>query len=131
MLAAASRKTRESARNSQSQNTFVPGVTEEYITQISEEIEGWVFERLSQEFGRTEIRILGALSKVDEFLLNPQVRTCSGTIPGASRNINLENREPTKDRSPNVSYPKLEFFTRRTNNSADSNQEETSHSSHK
>ena len=39
MLAAVSRDTQESARNDQSQNTFVPGMTEEYITQVSEEIE--------------------------------------------------------------------------------------------
>ena len=39
-LAAVSRETEESPRNSQSQNTSVPGITEDYITQVSEEIEG-------------------------------------------------------------------------------------------
>ena len=39
-LAAVSRDTQGSARNGQWQNTFVPGMTEEYITQVSEEIEG-------------------------------------------------------------------------------------------
>ena len=37
-------------------------------------------KKLSQEFSRTESRILGALSKLDEFLLNPQTRTLSGTV---------------------------------------------------
>ena len=41
-LAAVSRDTQESARNGESQSTFVPGMTEEYITQVSEEIEGRV-----------------------------------------------------------------------------------------
>ena len=39
-LAAASRETQKITRNSQSQNTTASGITEEYITQISEEIEG-------------------------------------------------------------------------------------------
>ena len=41
-LAAVSRDTQESARNGESQNTFVSGMTEEYIIQVSEEIEGRV-----------------------------------------------------------------------------------------
>ena len=93
-LAAVSRDTQESARKGQSQNTFVPGLTEEYITQGSEEVEGRVTKRLSQDFSRTESRILGALSKLDEFLLKPQVRICSGTVPGTSRKNDSENREP-------------------------------------
>ena len=85
-LAAVSREKQENRRNNQSQNTLNPGVPEEYITQVSEEIEGKVIKKLSQKFSRTESRILGALSKLDEFLLNPQVRTCSVALPGTSRN---------------------------------------------
>ena len=70
-LAAVARDTQESARNGQSQNTFVPGMTEVYITLVSEDIEGRVTKKLSQEFIWTESRILGALSKLDKFLLNP------------------------------------------------------------
>ena len=47
---------------------------------------------------------MGALSKLDEFLLNPQVRTCS-VIQGVSRNANAENREIHGDRSSNDPYP--------------------------
>ena len=102
-LAAVSRETQESGRGSLIQNTFVPGMTEEYITQVSEEIEGRVTIKLTQEFSRTESRLLSALSKLDEFLLNPQVRTCFGTVAGTSRNNGLENREPTRDRSQSPS----------------------------
>ena len=88
-LAACSRKTQDYPRNSQSENTSVPGVTEEYITQVSEEIEGRVTKKLSQELSWTESRISGALPKLDEFLLNRQARTLSGTVPGTSRNNDL------------------------------------------
>ena len=43
--------------------------------------------------------ILGALSKLDEFLLSPQVRTCSVAVLGTSMKSGSENREPTGDRS--------------------------------
>ena len=46
-----------------------------------------------------ESRILDALSTLGEFLLNPQVRTCSVAAPGRSTNSSSENREPTGDRS--------------------------------
>ena len=82
-LAAVTRETQEEhPRNGQSPNTSVTRINEEYITQVSEEIEGRVTEKLSEEFSRTESRILGALSKLDEFLLNPQVLTHSGAVPG-------------------------------------------------
>ena len=74
-------------------------MAQEYISQVSEEIEGRITKKLSKEFSRTESRILGALSKLDEFLLNPQVRTCSVAVPGTSRNSDSEIREPTGDRS--------------------------------
>ena len=104
-------------------------MTKEYITQVSEEIEGRATKKLSQEFSRTESRILGASSKLDEFLLKPQVRTCSGTIRGASRNNNSENREPTVDRSLNDRYPEVEFSVRQASTSDDSDREETSRTS--
>ena len=111
-LAAVSRETQESARNSHSQNRFVPGMTEEYITQISEEIEGRVTKKLSQEFSLTESRILGALLKLEEFLLNPQVRTCSGSVQATSGNNDFENQEPTGDGSQNDPYSGVELSVR-------------------
>ena len=47
---------------------------------------------MSQEFSRTESRILGVLSKLDESLLNPQIRTHSRTVPGTFRNTNVEDQ---------------------------------------
>ena len=118
----------EITRNSQSQNTFAPGITEEYNTQVSEETESRFTKELSQVFSRTESRLLGALSKLDEFLLNPQLRTFSGTVPRTFQNNDLKHRKPTGDRSQNDRYPGVEFSTLRTSNSADSDQEEYSHS---
>ena len=113
-LAAIARETEEEhPRNGQSRNTSVPGINEEYITQFFEEIEGSVTRKLSQEFKRTESRILGALSKLDEFLLNPQIRTHSGTVPGTFRNTNVENQERNEDRQ--------------SSHSIDSDRDETPH----
>ena len=105
-LTAVSKKKQEIIRDSQWQNTFAPGIAEEYITQVSEETESRVTKKLYQEFSRTQSRILGALSKLDEFFFNAQVKIFSGTTPGTSRHNDPENREPTVDCSQNVPYPK-------------------------
>ena len=104
-LAAVSRETPENTRNSQSQNTLDPEMAQEYISQVSEEIDGRVTRKLSKEFSRTESRFLGALSKLNEFLLNPQVRTRSVAVPGTTRNSDSGNREPNGDRSPSDPCP--------------------------
>ena len=101
-------------------------MAEEYITQVPVEIEGRVSKKLSQEFSRTESVIFGALSKLDEFLLNPKVRTCSMVIPGTSRNNNIENREHTGDRSRDDPCPEVVFSACNTSNLNDSEQEESS-----
>ena len=126
-LAAISRELQENTRNIQSQNTLNPGMTEEYITQVSEEIEVKVTKKLSEEFSRTESRILAALSKLDEFLLNPQVGNCSVAVPGTSRNSNSENREPTGDRSLNEPCHEVVFSACRTSNLTELEQQETHH----
>ena len=105
-LAAVTRETQEeNPRNGQSRNTSVPRINEEYITQVSEEIEGRVSKKLSQEFSRTESRILGALSKLDEFLLNQQITTHSETVPGTFRNTNVENQGTNEDDSQSDPHP--------------------------
>ena len=103
-------------------------MAEEHIAQFFEEIERRVTKILSKEFSRTESRILGALSKLDEFLLNPQVRICSVAVTGTSRNNNSENREPAGDRSLDYPCPEVVFSTCHTSNLNDSKQEETHHS---
>ena len=60
-LAAVSRETQEEhSRKGQARNTSVRRNNEKYITQVPEEIEGRVTKKLSQEFSRTESRILEA-----------------------------------------------------------------------
>ena len=110
-LAAVTRETQEkNPRNGQSRNTSVPRVNEEYITQVSGEIEGRVTKELSQEFSWTESRILGALSKLDEFLLNQQITTHSGTVPGTFRNTNVENQGTNEDDSQSDPHPEAGIF---------------------
>ena len=106
-LAAVSRETPENTRNSQSQNTLDPEMAQEFISQVSEKIEARVTKKLTKEFSPTECRILGALSKLDDFLLNPQIPTCSVAVPGTSRNSDSVNREPTGDRSLNDPCPEV------------------------
>ena len=43
-------------------------------------------------FSRTESRILGALSQLDGFFLNPQLLTRSGIVPGTFRNKTWKTR---------------------------------------
>ena len=98
-LAAMARETDEFPKNNRSQKSPAPGITEECIAQVSEEVEGKVTEKLSQEVSRTESCILRALSKLDEF-----------------RNADLENQEPSRDRSQNYCHPEVEFSACRASN---------------
>ena len=109
-IAAVSRETPEGSRSSRGQTVLDPELTQDYISQVSEEIEGRVTKKLSKEFSKTESRILGALSKLDEFFLNPQVRTCSVAVQGTSRNANSENREIHEDCSVDDPYPEVGYF---------------------
>ena len=68
-----------------------------------------------------------ALSKLDEFLLSPQVRTCSVAVPGKSRNNDSENREAIGDRSLGNPCPEAVFSTDHSSNLNKSEQEETHH----
>ena len=110
-LAAVTRETQEeNPRNGQSRNTSVPRINEEYITQVSKEIESGIAKKLSQDFSRTESSILGAFSKLDEFLLNLQIRTHSGTVPGTFRNTIVENQGTNEDDSQSDPHPEAGIF---------------------
>ena len=125
-LAAVTRETQEeNPRNGQSRNTSVPRINEEYITQVSEEIEGRVTKKVSQEFSRTESRILGALSKLDEFLLNQQIRTHSETVPGTFRNTNVESQGTNEDDSQSDPHPEVGPSVCQSRHSIDSDTGET------
>ena len=109
-LAAVSSETPESSRSSREQNVLDPELVQDYISQVSEEIEGRVTKKLSKEISKTESRILGALSKLDQFHLNPQVRTCSVAVPGTSRRANSDSRETHGDCSSDDPYPEVGYF---------------------
>ena len=114
-LAAVTRETQEeNPRNGQSRNTPVPRINEEYITQVSEEIEGRINKKLSQEFNRIESRISDALSKLDEFLSNQQIQTHSKTVPGTFRNTNVENQGTNEDDSQSDPHPEGGLFRSQT-----------------
>ena len=49
------------------------------------------------------------MSKLDEFLLGPQVRTCSVAVPGTSRSSKLENQGTNEDCPSDGPGPKVEF----------------------
>ena len=66
-LGAVSGETPENTRNGQQQITLDPEMAQEYISQVSEEIEGIVIKKHLKEFSPTESRILDALFKLDEF----------------------------------------------------------------
>ena len=57
---------------------------------------------------------MSALSKIDEFLLNPQIRTHSGTVPGTFRNTNVENQVTNEDDSQSDPHPEAGIFRSQT-----------------
>ena len=125
-LAALTSEKRGCPRNNQSQNSAPPGISRDYIAQVSKEIKWRLIKKLSREFSRTESRILCALSKLDEFLLNQHIRTISLTFPEFFRNANVENHEPSPG-TKNDPHPKEEFSVCCASNVGDSDPDETSH----
>ena len=95
----------EHPRSNLTQNSNVSRSQEDYITQVSEKIEGRVTKKLSQELSRTENRILGALARLDDFLMNPLIQGHSGTTPEASRNVFSINQGTNEDESQSDPHP--------------------------
>ena len=100
----------EHPRSNLAQNSSTPRSQEDYITQVSEEIEGRVTKRLSKEFSRTENRILGALARLDGFLMNPLLPGGSGTTPEPTRNASGINQGTNEDDSQNDPHPEAKLF---------------------
>ena len=88
-------------RSNLAQNSNAPRSQQDYITQVSEEIEGRVTKRLSKEFSRTENCILGALARLDDFIMNPLLQGHSGATPEASRNALNRSQGTNEDDSQN------------------------------
>ena len=101
----------EHPRGNLASNSNLPRSQEDYITQVSEEIEGRVTKSLSQEFSRTENRILGALARLDDFLLNPLLQGHSGTTPEASRNVFSISQGTNEDDSQSKPHPEAGLLT--------------------
>ena len=100
----------ENPRSNMAQNSGAPRSQEDYITQVSEEIEGRVTKRLSKEFSRTENRTLGALAWLDDFLMNPLLPGHSGTTPEPTRNTTRNNQGTNEDGSQNDPHPEAGLF---------------------
>ena len=124
-LAAVNRDNHEDhPRNKQVQNTNSSGIQKEYFTQVSDETEGGVTKNMLQVFSTMESRILSALSRLDEFLLNPQARVHSGHVPETSGNSNRENQGMNENRSQND--PRLRLDVSSNQSLQESSPEETS-----
>ena len=100
----------EQPRSNLAQNSKDPKSQEDYITQVPKEIEGRVTKKLSQEFSRTENRILGALARLDDFLTNPLIQGHSGTAPETSRNLFITSQGTNEDDSQSNPHPEAAIF---------------------
>ena len=109
----------ERPRRNLAQNSNVSRSQEDYITQISDEIEGRVTKTLSQEFSRTENRILDALASLDDFLMNPLIQGYSGTTPETSRNAFSVKQGTNEDNSQSDPHPEAGLFHNQTTRSYD------------
>ena len=101
---------KEHPRSNLAQNSNVARSQEDYITQVSEEIQGRVTKKLSQEFSRTENPILGALARLDDFLMNPLLQGHSGTAPETSRNALSISRGTNENDSQSDPHPEAVIF---------------------
>ena len=108
----------ENPRSNLAQNSGAPRSQEDYITQVSEEIEGRVTKRLSKEFSRTENRILGALARLDDFLMNPILPGHSGTTPEPTQNTSHNNQGTNEDGSQIDPHPEAGLFLGQTTRNA-------------
>ena len=95
-------------------NFDVPRSQKDYKTQVCEEIEGRVTKKLSQEFSRTETRLLGALARLDDFLRNPLIQGHSGTAPETSRNAFSTGHGTNGDDSQTDPHPEAGIFNNQT-----------------
>ena len=96
----------EHPRSNLAQNSYVPRSQEDYISQIFGGIEGRISKKLSKEFSRTENRILGALARLEDFLMHPLLQGHSGTATEASRNALSASHGTNEDDH----HPEAGFF---------------------
>ena len=104
----------EHPRSNLAENSNTPSSQEDYITKVSEEIECRVTNKLSEEFSRTESRILGELSRLDDLILNPLIHGHSGTATETSRNAYGTNQGTNEDDSQSDPHPEAGIFQSQT-----------------
>ena len=85
---------------------------------------------MPQGFSRTANQFLGALSELDEFPLNSQVRVKTGTAPGYSRNSDRENQEPKVDRFQNDPHPEANTYINKSRESTNLDPAAVHHKTH-
>ena len=91
-------------------NSSVSRSQKDYLTQVSEEFEGRVTKELTQEFSKTENRILGAISRLDDFLMNPLIQGHTGTTPETSWDAFGRNQGTNEDDSLGDPHPEAGIF---------------------
>ena len=65
---------------------------------------------MSQEFSRTENRMLGALARLDDFLMNPLIQGHSGTVPETPRNVFTISQGTKEDDCQSNPHPEIGLF---------------------
>ena len=104
----------EHPRSTLAQSSNVPRSQEVYIAEVSEKFQRTVTKNLSQEFSRTENRILGALARLDDFPMKPLFQSHSGTAPETSRNAFISSQGTNEDESRSDFYPEAGIFYNQT-----------------
>ena len=104
----------EHPKSDMAQKSNVSRSQEDYINQVSEEIEGRVTKKLSQEFSRTQNRILGALPRLDDFIMNTLRQGHSGTAPKTSPIAFGTNQGTNEDDFLSDSHPEAGIIRSQT-----------------
>ena len=126
-LAAVLKEAAGNTRNNQSQNTPDPGMAQKYISQVSEEIEGWVIKKLPKNSaGRSHASWALSLNLMNFFWTHKN-RTCSVAVPETSRKNGSGNQELTGDRYRSNHCAEAVFSACHSSNLNESEQEDTHH----
>ena len=120
----------EHPRSNMAQNLSVLGSQEDYITQVSEEIERRVTKKLSIELSRTEGRISGALLRLDDFLMNPPFQVHSGTAPKTSWNAYNINQGMNEGDSQSDRHSEAGIFHNQTTRNSGPEDGHDNHTTH-
>ena len=104
----------EHPRSNLAHNSNVPRSQKDYITEVSEKIEGRVTKKLSEEFNRTENRKSSALARVGELLINPLIQRYLGTTPETSWNAFSTSQGTNGNDSQSDAHPEAGILHNQT-----------------